>query len=665
MTTYIDPNTRQPQNLGELYSDRNIRITGDVRVLSTSSIEISATNPVRIYCAPPGGGDESVTTIAGGIYALASGSSYWVKISRNASATGTLEYFTSGTQPRSRRDYVQVFYRIGDTVIAATSSFLIYQGPLYTRLGYGVGQRVYDAIVNNTTTDPHATHSNLQDAITDTPDNGWILVKQMCQVGTMIHTGGKCIKFFFEGCGTGLQKTGTATTGIQFQKAGCQLAGFGVISGFTTGIDLNGMLNCRIEMVFSGNTTNISYGALTSAQVNVQGSYGLTENSTIETSTTEGTISRWNNTTKRWVSVPGVIFDYTTGKITSIGELQGTKITATNLFIGNANTDLTGGALSVNSLTLGPSTSRLIVSHPAANAVRAAVSASQTLQINGDGSTTGMTIDSGNTTTQIVTIMATTVSSSSATGALVVTGGAGIGGALNVATTVTAGGSAGLSTFIGTTVPLGTSLTLTAGISAFRLSHPSAGVIRMAGDAGNSFQLGDGASTSMAISSFATGIVTIPATTISSSKLTGALVVGGGVGIGLSLNVGTTVTAGGVAGSTTFIGTTAALGNSLSLTDGSSTLTVSHPAAGTIRISGTLPAGPGGNILQLNGDGATTGMTIDGGSATTRTVTVWATTVSSASTSGALVVKGGVGVAGAINCAGTIRGNIVIGAVYN
>jgi hypothetical protein len=319
VTTYIDPITELPQNLGELYSDRNIRIVGQARINPSNSNQID-TLGIQVLCTPIGGGAEGVSALPNATYTLGgAGSSLWVKVTRSGTVTVTPEIYAAGAQPKSRRDYIQVFYQTSSSQIVSVSSFLIYSGPLYTRLGYGVGQRVYDAIVGNSG-DDHVTHTDLQSAITDTADGGCILIKKMCLVTTTITTSGKCIKFVFNGYGTGLQPSG-ATVGFSFGKIGCQLVGFGLISGFTTGVDLNSKTGCRIEMVFSGNTTNIAYGALTSGDINVQGSYGLTENSHIEAATLHGAVTRWNNTKKRWEVVTGIT-------ISDTGVLTGTVVGA-------------------------------------------------------------------------------------------------------------------------------------------------------------------------------------------------------------------------------------------------------------------------------------------------------------------------------------------------
>lgn len=319
MTSYIDPNTELPQHLGEIYSDRNIRIVGQARINPLNSNQVE-TLGVQVLCTPSSGGAESISSIPNGTYTLGGvGASLWVKLTRSGTATVTPEIYPAGSQPKSRRDYVQVFYKSAAGQIVSISSFLIYAGPLYTKLGYGVGQRVYNAIVGEVG-DEHATHTDLQSAISDTPDDGSILIKKLCPVATTITTGNKRIKFCFNGYGTGLQSAG-ASTGISFGKIGCQLVGFGTITGFTTGVDLNSFVGSRIEMVFSSNITNINYGALTSADISVEGSYGLTETSHIESSSLHGAVTRWNDLKKRWEPVTGIT-------ISDAGVLTGTVVGA-------------------------------------------------------------------------------------------------------------------------------------------------------------------------------------------------------------------------------------------------------------------------------------------------------------------------------------------------
>ena len=423
MTTYIDPTTELPQNLGEIYSDRNIRIVGQARINPANPNQIDTVG-IQILCTPMAGGAEGVSTITDGTYTLSgAGSSLWAKITRSGTVTVTPEIYAAGVQPKSRKDYVQVFYQASASKIVSVSSFLIYTGPLYTRLGYGVGQRVYDAIVGNSG-DDHVTHTDLQTAINETPNNGWILIKKMCLVSTTINTNSKTLTFVFTGYGTGLQQSGTPGTGILFQQPGCQMIGFGQITGFTAGagigVNLNNLVGSRIEMVFSGNTTNINFGTLTGVQYSINGSYGLTQTSHIETSGTHGTISRWNfNTSKRWEPVAGILVD-DSGNTTSTGTVQALQLRGS----------LPGAGTSVYLTATGMST--LQISHPSAGVARIAVSSGESIQI-GDGTDTNITISGAG----VVSLSGGIASSSYLNGTLVVTGGVGISGALNVNNTIT------------------------------------------------------------------------------------------------------------------------------------------------------------------------------------------------------------------------------------
>ena len=140
MTTYIDPTTELPQNLGEIYSDRNIRIVGRARINPLIANQIE-TDGLQVLCTPAGGGAEGISNVTGPCSLLGAGSSAWVKITRSGTATVTPEIYAAGSQPKSRKDYVQVFYQTSSSQVVSISSFLIYPGPLYTRLGYGVGQQ--------------------------------------------------------------------------------------------------------------------------------------------------------------------------------------------------------------------------------------------------------------------------------------------------------------------------------------------------------------------------------------------------------------------------------------------------------------------------------------------------------------------------------------------
>lgn len=169
----------------------------------------------------------------------------------------------------------------------------------------------------------NATYTDLQSAINSTPSGGVILVQKMCTVDATIYTNSKAITLAFEGSNTGLV-AGLATVGLRIDWSGCIIKGFGSISGFTTGIDVDAPLT-RIEMVFTGNTTNLDIMVgIDSTQVIYQGSYGLAENSQIETSIIDGSIARWSDSKKRWEPISGLTAD-------SSGSLTATTLIATGV----------------------------------------------------------------------------------------------------------------------------------------------------------------------------------------------------------------------------------------------------------------------------------------------------------------------------------------------
>ena len=276
MTSYIDPTTQLPLNLGEIYSDRNLRILGQVRINPSNANQID-TLGLQIIGTPISGGAEVVNSITNGSYLLGVGASLWINLNRVSSATATAVIYAAGSQPLPQKNMLQVFYMPSSGTVIAFGSYLIQDTNYYS---FGYAPKTWDAVVGNSG-DASITHTDLQTAITYVASvapssGGWILVKKMCSVTTTISIpSGKPIKLFFQGYGTGLQASGSPSTGITFNNSGCQLIGLGQITGFTTGVNLNNQLNSRIEMAFSSNTTNINYGSLVGTQYNIQGSIGV------------------------------------------------------------------------------------------------------------------------------------------------------------------------------------------------------------------------------------------------------------------------------------------------------------------------------------------------------------------------------------------------------
>ena len=328
----------------------------------------------------------------------------------------------------------------------------------------------------------------------------------------------------------------------------------------------------------------------------------------------------------------------------------------------------------------------------------------------------------------------TTASNTTATGALTVTGGVGIGGGLYVGGVITAtnvyvngyavstgtsgsltaqyfGVSLGAVTTLnfatGTTATLvGSVLTIQATTSsggatftggtvanAVNITNANAStstntgaltVIGGVGIGGNVYVGGAITATNIYINGYAistvsgatftggtvTNTVNITSSTQSTSTTSGALTVTGGVGIGGTLNVGSNLNVGGVATATS-ITVTSLNGINVPATG---RITFGGPVSPTIIYadSGQILLQPSnnGNAVTVNPAGrastsSTTGaLVVDGGvgiggTAYIDTVKVQSTTASTSTVTGALQVVGGVGIGGSLNVGGTINAQSV------
>jgi len=183
------------------------------------------------------------------------------------------------------------------------------------------------------------------------------------------------------------------------------------------------------------------------------------------------------------------------------------------------------------------------------------LTASASLVLQTNNGTTALTLDTSQNATFAAkaTVSSTTASTSTTTGALVVSGGVGVAGAVYAGSNLISSGGTGIGTIgVGTAnailhtvsnaprVSLVRSLS-TANARGFDFINQSDGVVnlRFVSDDGNS------AATAISIvgSSSAVSYVSIPNTTASTSTTTGALVVGGGVGVAGALYTGGNVNA--------------------------------------------------------------------------------------------------------------------------
>ena len=206
-----------------------------------------------------------------------------------------------------------------------------------------------------------------------------------------------------------------------------------------------------------------------------------------------------------------------------------------------------------------------------------------------------------------ITVNATTNSTSTTTGALVVRGGAGIAGTINVGQRLTVGSS------------LNSTSTTTGALV-------NSGGLGLAGNA------------------FIGGTITLSDTTNSTSSTTGAMVISGGVGVGGTINVGQRLTVSSSLNSTST--TTGALVNS-----GGLGLAGNAFIGGTVTLSDTTNSTSSSTGAMVISGGVGVGGTINIG----QRLTVGSSLNSTSTTTGALVNSGGLGLAGNAFIGGTVN----------
>jgi len=231
-------------------------------------------------------------------------------------------------------------------------------------------------------------------------------------------------------------------------------------------------------------------------------------------------------------------------------------------------------------------------------------------------------------------------STSTTTGALVVTGGVGIGGNLNVAGTITSNQlTVQYTTITNVTIITTDVFTLTNTTTVVSTTTGALVVAGGVGIGGGLFVGGAITATSLTLLSGETeqGNVSILSTTSSNSTTTGALTVTGGVGIGGNLNLGGSLNIG-----TTLLVNGVTL-NPVTISDSAP----ATPAAGQLWWDSNI-----GNLAIYYVD-TLGGQWVDAVSSyvfpsSVNNLSVTTSTQSASTTTGALVVAGGVGVGGAL-----------------
>jgi hypothetical protein len=302
----------------------------------------------------------------------------------------------------------------------------------------------------------------------------------------------------------------------------------------------------------------------------------------------------------------------TSGDVSFNHVIIGGSSVSTNPNTGNLQ--VIGGVGIVGNINVGGATSTFTAGTPSTTTATGAL-----VVTGGGGVGIGGAINVGGATSIFT---AGTASTSTGSGTVVVTGGMGISGAINV------GGAINVSGIINVG---GATSTYTAGTAS---TSTSTGTVVVTGGVGISGAINVGGATS-----------TYTAGTVSSSTSTGTVVVTGGVGISGAVNVGgaTSKYTAGTSSTSTSTGTlviTGGVGISENINVGGAT---SKYTAGTVSTSTST-----GTVVITGGVGISGAINVGG---TTSTYT--AGTASTSTSTGTLVVTGGVGISGAINVGGT------------
>ena len=281
-----------------------------------------------------------------------------------------------------------------------------------------------------------------------------------------------------------------------------------------------------------------------------------------------------------------------------------------------------------------------------------------------------------------------TASTNTTTGALVVVGGAGVSGAVNIGSTLMVSGGTTLSSTLAVTgvSTLNGNIVAAGGTAS---TNTTTGALVVVGGAGVSGDINLGGNLNVTNASIlnstlkVTGVSTFNSNVVaasgvpSTSSTTGALVVAGGLGVGGDVNIAGNLK---VSGTLTYINTTTEIVSGIEIVAGNlvansgaastNTTTGALVVAGGAGVSGAIYAGSIQNTpigSSIPSSGSFTGITASG------TTTLQGNIVSTiatpnnglSTTTGALQVAGGVGIAGNLTVGGNITAQSNINIIAN
>lgn len=239
-----------------------------------------------------------------------------------------------------------------------------------------------------------------------------------------------------------------------------------------------------------------------------------------------------------------------------------------------------------------------------------------------------------------------TASTSPTTGSALFSGGVGISGNLNLGSSLSV---ASTSTFTGNASFVGV-ITINNATDATSLTVAS---MVTSGGISVTKSLRVGTTATISGSTSISGVLTVLNATVSTSTSTGSVVISGGVGIAGAVNIG---------GSGSFTGavTLSSTSNHVGVATFSNVTDATAANVGSVVSLGGIAAAKSvyvGTNLRVIGTSTQAAITASG------IVSITNATASTATTNGALVVSGGTGIAGSINCGGnlTLTGGATIG----